>query len=187
MIELDHLSTHERFLLQPDSRGILGSKQLRGLTRFLRCHHTGRAHTIAGRLPQLLYAVARHFGDRAISIVAGYRAPRIARQKGNPHSPHKAGRACDFKVDGVALPDLRDYLRQSFQRIGVGYYPNSGFVHLDVGRDKSAFWIDYSHPGERAQYSHDPLGDLANGRADQRPPPPVPTAFDEGDPGMAQD
>ena len=30
--------------------------------------------------------------------------------------------------------------------------PNSGFIHVDVGRQKDAFWIDYSGPGEKARY-----------------------------------
>jgi uncharacterized protein YcbK (DUF882 family) len=175
-VELDHLTTRERFVLRPDAGGHLGVRQLRGLRRFLRCHHTGRVHPMADRLPQLLYAIGHHFADRAISIVAGYRAPKVAKEKGNPRSPHKLGRAVDFKIDGVLLPELRDYVRETFRGVGVGYYPNSGFVHLDVGRKLNAFWIDYSRPGERAQYSADPQGDLKSGRADggaaEQPPTP---------------
>ncbi|HEY2513991.1 MAG TPA: hypothetical protein VGI39_24155, partial [Polyangiaceae bacterium] len=33
-----------------------------------------------------------------------------------------------------------------------GYYPNSTFVHMDV-REKSAFWIDFSRPGEPPRYN----------------------------------
>jgi uncharacterized protein YcbK (DUF882 family) len=177
-IELDHLTTHERFFLRPDKAGHLGGKQLRGIRNFLRCHHTGRVHAIADRLPQLLYVIGHHFGDRAISIVAGYRAPKIAKEKGNPRSPHKAGLACDFKIDGVELTALRDYVRNTFEKVGVGYYPNSGFVHLDVGRKANAFWIDYSYPGGRAEYSADPIGDLKSGRADGGADPPPPTVED---------
>ena len=54
------------------------------------------------------------------------------------------GLACDFRVVGVGNTQLRDYLRQTFKKVGVGYYPNSSFVHLDVRKDQSAFWIDYS-------------------------------------------
>jgi Bacterial protein of unknown function (DUF882) len=124
-------------------------------------------------------------------VIAGYRAPKIAKEKGNPRSPHKQGLACDFKLDGVALPTLRDYLRSSFDKVGVGYYPNAGFVHLDVGRKKSAFWIDYSHPGESAKYSPDAPGDVKSGRADapdvplpEGPPPPE-ADDDEGEPTPA--
>ena len=152
-VQLDHLTTHERYQLCPDAAGHLPRRQLQGLRRFLRCHHTGRVHSIESRLPQLLYTVSHHFGDRAITVIAGYRAPKIALEKGNPRSPHKQGRAVDFRIEGVQLSDLRDYLLRAFDKVGVGYYPNSGFVHLDVGRKKRVSWIDYSHPGERSRYS----------------------------------
>ncbi len=32
--------------------------------------------------------------------------------------------------------------------VGVGIYPSSGFVHVDV-RDRSYFWVDASAPGRR--------------------------------------
>jgi uncharacterized protein YcbK (DUF882 family) len=158
--ELTTLNTHETFTLRPDARGHFGKKELRGWSRFLRCHHTGRVHLMSSRLAELMYQTAQHFEWKPLLIVAGYRAPRIAKKKGNPRSPHKQGVACDFRVDGVANTELRDFLRSAFQRIGVGYYPNSDFVHLDVQRKVSAFWIDYSGPGERAKYSRDPEGDL---------------------------
>ncbi|HEY7954316.1 MAG: YcbK family protein [Polyangia bacterium] len=159
-IELFEINTHEIFRLEPDRRGRFGQKQLRGWNHFLRCHYTGRVHHMSSRLAELIYATARHFGDKKVMVVDGYRAPRVARKKGNPKSPHKKGLACDFRIDGVPNTTLRDYLRESFKRVGVGYYPNSDFVHLDVGRKVSGFWIDYSGPGQRAVYSKHPEEDL---------------------------
>jgi hypothetical protein len=49
-------------------------------------------------------------------------------------------------------------------------------VHLDVRKDRSAFWIDYSGPGGRAMYSDNPVADLKTGRADSYKP----TTIDEG-------
>jgi len=160
-VELYALNTHESFVLKPSPEGSLPRKLWRAFSRFLRCHHTGRVHAMAPRLAELLYKVSRHFDGRRILVVAGYRAPKVARQKGNPKSPHKQGLACDFRVDGIASTELRDFVRATFHRVGIGWYPNSDFVHLDVGRKKDAFWIDYSGPGERARYSKDPQADLA--------------------------
>jgi uncharacterized protein YcbK (DUF882 family) len=170
--ELVALNTHEIFKLRPGPNGHFGPKQLHGWNRFLRCHHTGRVHQMAARLAELLYKTSEHFEWKKILVVAGYRAPRVAREKGNPKSPHKKGVACDFYVDGIENTQLRDFVRAAFDKIGVGYYPNSGFVHLDVGRKWSAFWIDYSKPGERAKYSKNPEGDLASENAEDAPEVP---------------
>jgi uncharacterized protein YcbK (DUF882 family) len=161
-VELVALNTHEHFLLKPDGRGLFTRKGLAGWNRFLRCHHTGKRHAMAARLAELLYKVSRHFEDARILIVAGYRAPKVARKKGNPRSPHKQGLALDFRVEGVPSTELRDFVRAAFDRVGIGWYPNSDFVHLDVGRKHSAFWIDYSGPGEKARYAKDPEAALAN-------------------------
>ena len=165
-VELLELNTHEKFILRPDAKGRFGPKQLRGWNRFLRCHYTGRVHHMAPRLASLLYETAKHFDFKELFVVAGYRAPKIARKKGNPKSPHKKGLACDFRVDGVPNTELRDFLRGAFKRVGVGYYPNSNFVHLDVRQKVSAFWIDYSGPGERARYSKSPEQDLMEEKAE---------------------
>jgi hypothetical protein len=39
-------------------------------------------------------------------------------------------------------------------QVGVGYYPNSSFVHVDV-RSQNTQWVDRSSPGERPEYDHD--------------------------------
>jgi len=41
--------------------------------------------------------------------------------------------AIDVRVPGCSLVALRDAAR-SLARGGVGYYPQSNFVHVDVGR-----------------------------------------------------
>jgi uncharacterized protein YcbK (DUF882 family) len=157
--ELFALNRNERFSLRPGPAGGFTKMTMSQLARFLRCHHTQRRHAIAPRLARLLYETAKHFDFARLEIVAGYRAPSVAREKGNPKSPHKRGVACDFRVVGVANEVLRDYVR-NFPKVGVGYYPNSGFVHLDVRGKLSAFWVDYSAPGERAKYSRTPEEDV---------------------------
>jgi hypothetical protein len=56
------------------------------------------------------------------------------------------GRAVDIVVPGVPNDEVAGYARE-FGRVGVGHYPVSGFVHLDV-RDRSFFWRDPSGPGQ---------------------------------------
>lgn len=166
-IELYHVNSRETFRLRfADDRGRPIKGWQKRFQHFMRCHHTNTEHRMDPRLPRLLYQVGRNYAGKRLEIVAGYRNPRVAR---NPRSPHKKGLACDFRVPGVANASLRDYLRKAFQHVGVGYYPNSSFVHLDVRTGKSAFWIDYSGPGQESEYSRNAHDDLKTGRADLRP------------------
>jgi uncharacterized protein YcbK (DUF882 family) len=190
-VELYAVNTHETLMLRlRDDKG----RPMRGVQkrfdRFLRCHHTNVQHAMNPRLVRVLYQVGRHYPGRRVEVVSGYRHPSVAK---NPHSPHMQGLACDFRVAGIKNADLRDFLRRDLQNVGVGYYPNSSFVHLDVRKDRSAFWIDYSGPGDRAMYSEAPGLDLRTGRADAYKPTrideswihqpdvePAPAGADEG-------
>jgi len=99
------------------------------------------------RLIVLLQRVAKRYPDRRIEIVSAYRAPGGEQRASSRHSQ---ARALDFRVKGVANARLRDLVR-TFSNVGVGYYPNSTFIHMDV-RDRRAFWVDWSGPGEPARY-----------------------------------
>jgi len=93
------------------------------------------------RLIRLLAQVSDAFGGRDVRIVSGYRTRSWVSA-----SKHKEGAALDFSILGVPNEALRDYLR-TLPNVGVGYYPNSSFVHLDV-RGGTAYWVDYAGPGE---------------------------------------
>jgi len=91
-------------------------------------------------LVSLVYGAVRHFRVPYVNVVSGYRS-------GNPTSRHGQGRAIDFVLPGIADVRLAAWLRlQGF--VGVGIYPTSGFVHLDV-RARSYYWRDVSGPRER--------------------------------------
>jgi uncharacterized protein YcbK (DUF882 family) len=163
-VVLYHLNRRDTFTLrQKDMQGRPPKGFQKRFDRFLRCHYTNKTHAMNPRLERLLYQAGRHWPGQRVEVVSGYRNPTVAK---NPHSPHMQGLACDFRVAGVKNTELRDYLRGNMKKVGVGYYPNSSFVHLDVRKDRSAFWIDYSGPGERANYSQSPSDDLKSGRAE---------------------
>ena len=134
------------------------------MNQFLRCHYTGRRYPMNSRLIRLIWETGKAYPGRRIEVVSGYRHPKFAK---NPRSPHMRGMATDMRVVGVKNTELRDFFRSKFKQVGVGYYPNSSFVHLDVRKGASAFWIDYSGPGETAQYSSNAAEDLRSGRADR--------------------
>jgi uncharacterized protein YcbK (DUF882 family) len=102
---------------------------------------TGSRPRVDPRLIALLADVSEHFGGKPMRVVSGWRDHSYFED-----SRHKHSQAVDFSIPGVANTVLRDYLRR-FRNCGVGYYPNSSFVHLDV-RETAAYWVDYAGPGE---------------------------------------
>lgn len=102
--------------------------------------------TLHPRMALLLQKVADMHPGRRIEIISAYRS---AREKGS-ESRHNRGEAIDFRVAGVSNKTLSREVR-GFDKVGVGYYPNSVFIHLDT-RDDDAYWVDYSRPGEKAIY-----------------------------------
>ncbi len=108
----------------------------------------GQTHAADARLMQLIARVSDHFGGKKLEVVSGFR-PKTPTQF-TAHSRHNVGHAMDFRIIGVPNTVLRDYCR-SLKNTGCGYYPNSSFVHMDT-RDSSAYWIDYSGPGEHPRY-----------------------------------
>lgn len=111
---------------------------------------TGSAPPVPERLLQLLTHVSDTFGGRPIRLVSGYRTSSYVKD-----SRHRHSSAIDFSIEGVPNSAVRDYLLQ-LGNVGVGYYPNSTFVHLDV-RARSAYWVDYAGPGEAPRKT--PRGD----------------------------
>ncbi len=110
----------------------------------LRDKHTAASHPIHPRLVKLIYRLADHFKARQINIISGFRETR---EKNEGY--HGKGRAVDIVIPGVSIAALARKARQ-LGRVGVGLYPNSGFVHLDVRTGPSYFWIDRSGPGKRS-------------------------------------
>ncbi|MFO0659024.1 MAG: DUF882 domain-containing protein [Polyangiaceae bacterium] len=131
-----------------DRKGKVAPEALNGFAKLLKFTPNGAKHTIEPRLVRLVGQVSQHFDGRTIEVVSGFR-PYSPKQY-TPHSKHNLGAALDFRVRGVRNEELRDFCK-SLKSVGVGYYPNSSFVHLDV-RPASTYWADYSHPGEAPRY-----------------------------------
>ena len=105
----------------------------------LRDHYSGDQHPMDLRLMDLLHDVqSRLQSDQTIEIISGYRSPatnlhlREASGGVAKNSFHMRGMAIDVRMDGVTLPHLHN-TALALGRGGVGYYPDSQFVHMDVG------------------------------------------------------
>lgn len=72
------------------------------------------------------------------SILSGYRNPQtnaMLREGSSgvaKHSLHMSGQAIDVRMEDVSPARIRD-LAHKLKAGGVGYYPRSGFVHMDSG------------------------------------------------------
>lgn len=80
--------------------------------------------------------------DRPFHVISGYRSPvtnSSLQGRGGAHtgvatqSLHMVGKAIDIRIPGVRLAQLRG-AALSLKLGGVGYYPDSDFVHVDTGR-----------------------------------------------------
>jgi uncharacterized protein YcbK (DUF882 family) len=185
VVHITRLATSEDFVIRVSSRrGHVAPVAQKTFERVMRST-SGLTHPPDPRLVALLGTVSNHFGSRRIEVISGYR-PYSSTQY-TAHSNHNIGHALDFRVVGVPNEVLRDYCK-TLHNVGVGYYPNSTFVHLDV-RESPATWIDYSKPGEPPRYSV-PGVDADEGTSDvseeamtpesaapsEAPPPPSPPA-----------
>ena len=136
------------------ARGKLSKKAQPRVNHLLRDYRKGDTTPIAERLLSLLADVSDHFGSRTIMVVSGFRARTPTQFTKN--SKHNHGSAIDFRIAGIPNEVLRDYCL-TFPKVGVGYYPRSSFVHLDV-RDVKVNWTDYSGPGEAPRYARNSFG-----------------------------
>ncbi len=141
-------SSHQRRTITLlDRKGRVRRAARRQLGQLMRSRKSHKVRLPNQRLVQLLARISDHFGNKPIHIISGYR-----QAGGYTHrtSRHTMGRALDFRIPGVSNRRLRDYCRK-LPKVGVGYYPRSTFVHLDV-RGSSGYWVDVSRPGERPRY-----------------------------------
>jgi uncharacterized protein YcbK (DUF882 family) len=123
------------------------------LRHFMRCQRTGAETPIDPRLIDLLYRLSQRTRQH-IQIVSGFRAPMFSTAD---LSYHTRGMAADIRIPGMTPLMVRD-LCESMGVGGLGYYPTSQFVHVDV-RTERARWIDYSHDkgdGEGREHGADP-------------------------------
>jgi uncharacterized protein YcbK (DUF882 family) len=113
------------------------------INHVLRDHRTDEVAAIDTQLLDLLYRVSIELEpSHPFEVISGYRSPAsnlmlVEHTSGvAKHSLHMEGKAIDIRIPGIALAELCRaglMLRSG----GVGYYPESDFVHLDVGRVRS--------------------------------------------------
>lgn len=144
-LSLYNLHTKETFEGIYWREGEYNEKALKRLTYVLRDWRNQKEHPIDPKLFDVLYRLNEKLGTKEeYQIICGYRSKEtneMLRAKSSgvaKNSLHCCGKAIDLRLHKTSLKDLRDTAR-ALKAGGVGYYPKSNFVHLDV-RGKPAAW-----------------------------------------------
>ncbi len=146
-LRLHHLHTDESIDIVYRVGNTYLPEAMDKLNHFLRDHRTQDVGSYDPKEFDVLHNVMTKLGrsNGIIDIVCGYRTPwsnNFLRTRGGTASPastgvaknsqHTQSKAIDIRVEGVSTTKLRD-AALSLAAGGVGYYPVSQFVHVDVG------------------------------------------------------
>ena len=110
------------------------------IEHLLRDFRTGTVHPINPKLFDLLSLLRNKLStDAPIQVISGYRSPETNAMLEDEtdgvasNSLHMEGDAIDLRVPNRSLGLVHETALE-LRAGGVGYYPHSNFVHLDVGR-----------------------------------------------------
>jgi len=122
------------------SEGAYVPEALEDINHILRDHRTGEIKEIDTSLLDLLFTLQDKLeSDDTYHIISGYRSQetnaflRMTSKGIAKNSMHSDGKAIDIRLPGYELKTVRR-AALDLQMGGVGYYPGSDFVHVDVGR-----------------------------------------------------
>ncbi|MBA3392831.1 MAG: DUF882 domain-containing protein [Deltaproteobacteria bacterium] len=99
----------------------------KAVTKLFRCRVTNRSYPIKQRTLAMLADIADRYDGKTIEFVSAYRVQRGESRT----SPHRDARAIDFRIRGVQLREIRDYLWRNYSEVGIGWYPSEQFIHMD--------------------------------------------------------
>jgi uncharacterized protein YcbK (DUF882 family) len=124
---------------------------LKAAWHMLRCRRTDTEKEMEPRLLAIISHVFDHFGERRIDVVSGFRNQR------KTTSYHYKGTAADIRIEGVPARKLRAFVETlDAGGMGIGIYPVTGFVHIDVRPPPSYRWVDYSPSNPDASQKQPP-------------------------------
>jgi uncharacterized protein YcbK (DUF882 family) len=107
--------------------GTMDDQTAAEVRHLFRCRQTNRERPIARRTLAMLADLAEKYETRTIEFVSAYRV----QQGESLTSPHRDARAIDFRIRGVRLTEVRDYLWRKYTEVGIGWYPSEQFIHMD--------------------------------------------------------
>jgi uncharacterized protein YcbK (DUF882 family) len=138
-----HTHTSEKLDVVYADEGRYVPEALAEINRLLRDFRSGDVHPIDPALLDILHD-ARQLtgGQRRFAVISAFRSPTtndmLRHRSGGvaQNSLHVRGQAIDVRLEGVSTRRLRE-AALAMGRGGVGYYPDSDFLHLDTGRPRA--------------------------------------------------
>ena len=133
-----HTGEHLKAIYWTEGNYVDGS--LREINYILRDPRNNEARDIDIRLLDFLFAIRQEIeASQPFHVISGYRSAATnaflrAHSSGvAENSLHLVGKAIDIRVPGRDTRTLQNAAK-ALGRGGVGYYPKSDFVHVDIGR-----------------------------------------------------
>jgi uncharacterized protein YcbK (DUF882 family) len=134
-----NIHTDQKIDVRYYAQGRYQPDALKKINYILRDYRTGEIKPIRKELLNLLYTVSGAIGrSPRFHIISGYRSPEtnaMLRKRSKAvakNSLHMEGEAVDIRIPGCDTRWLRNVCMK-LKAGGVGYYPESDFVHVDVG------------------------------------------------------
>lgn len=135
-----HTHTRMKLSIVYAADGEYIARALDRINVFLADFRSGGIKRIDPRLLDLIYDIRESLGSNGTyEVISAYRSPEtnaLLRVKSSgvvKKSQHMLGNAIDVRLSDVKTSELRD-AALAMKRGGVGYYKDSDFVHIDIGR-----------------------------------------------------
>ena len=138
-VHLHNVHTGEKLEAVYWENGAYVPDAVTALDKVLRDYRNDEVHPIDRSLYDLLDQIARKTESKSpFQVISGYRSPAtnrlLSKRSGEvaKKSLHMDGKAMDIFLEDVELKHVRA-AALDLSVGGVGYYPTSNFVHVDVG------------------------------------------------------
>ncbi|MDD2698029.1 MAG: DUF882 domain-containing protein [Arcobacteraceae bacterium] len=138
-LHLYSLNSRKTVDIEYYANGKYSKDGLNEIYKLLADRRTGEVAKIDNHIIESLYDIQTTLNtSKPITILSGYRSIATNNQMAqhsdgvSTNSYHTKGKAVDLFVQGISISELHTVVND-IHAGGIGYYPSSGFVHMDAG------------------------------------------------------
>lgn len=122
VFDVNHRQTR---IFQIGRDGTVDDATRKDIEEMFRCKRTEDQHTFDRGSLAMFADVAARYPGKTFELVSAYR------RTDSRTSRHRQARAIDFRIQGVKMTEVRDYIWSTHTELGLGWYPESNFIHMD--------------------------------------------------------